>query len=169
MSVSNEGKVMKWQILVAFFATALSGFAAAQQNDQLEVRTVVQKEVVTVDENGNESARLVDAETVVPGEKVVYTITIRNVGEEPAENIVITNPIANELTYDEGSAFGAGMVIQFSVDGGATFAAEAYLSVMTDGAERPATPEDYTHVRWLMQDDLDVGAQGTARFAAVLN
>ena len=56
----------------------------------------------------------------------------------------------------------------FSVDGGKTFAAADELVVSEDGEARAAEARDFTHVRWVMQDDLAAGAQGTARFAAVL-
>lgn len=169
MSVLKKGLAMNRQIIAALVAVMLSGFAIAQETDGLEVRTVVQKEVVVVNEDGDNETRLVDAETVVPGERVVYTTTIRNLGDQPAENIVITNPIAAELTYEDGSAFGAGMAIEFSADGGATWAAADVLTVVEEGVQRAATPADYTHVRWVMQNDLAAGAQGLTRFTAVLN
>ncbi len=81
---------------------------------------------------------------------------------------MITNPIAENLQYLDGSAFGAGMEILFSVDGGETFAAAADLVVTEDGETRGAIAKDFTHVRWVMRNDLAAGAQGTARFAAVL-
>jgi uncharacterized repeat protein (TIGR01451 family) len=110
----------------------------------------------------------VAAELVVPGESVVYTTTFTNVSAEPADNVVITNPIAEDLMYVDGSAFGPGMDIQFSVDGGVTFAAANELTVVEEGDIRDARAADFTHVRWAMQNDLKVGAQGVVRFAAVL-
>ncbi|MDJ0700763.1 MAG: hypothetical protein QNJ07_12975 [Woeseiaceae bacterium] len=147
----------------------ISMSAAAVADGSLDVRTTVHKEEVTVDETGETVRKMVPAELVVPGESVYYTITFRNVGEENADNVVITNPIAENLTYVDGSAFGPGTDIQFSADGGATFAAASDLTVAENGRQRPATAEDYTHVRWVMQNNLEPGAQGTARFAAVLD
>jgi len=154
--------------LMSVFLFFLSVSAVAMAEGSLDVRTVVQKEEVVVNEQGEEVRRLVPAELVVPGESVFYTITFRNVGEEAADHVVITNPIADDLTYVEGSAFGPGTEIQFSADGGATFAAPDELTVTEQGTERPAKAEDYTHVRWVMNNDLEPGAQGSARFAAVL-
>lgn len=134
----------------------------------LEVQTTVQKEVVFENAAGEEERRLVQADRVVPGETVIYTITFSNVSEDAADNVVITNPIAEDLTYVDGSATGEGMDVQFSADGGKTFAAAAELTVPDDGETRPATAEDFTHVRWVMRTDLAAGAEGTARFAAVL-
>ena len=169
MSVSAKGVGMNIFKSVLFLVIALSVSAFAQEEGHLNVKTVVQKEEVTVNAAGERETRLVPAETVIPGERVVYTITFRNVSEEPADDVVITNPIDASLTYVDGSAFGPGTEIQFSVDGGSSFAAPAELSVVEDGVERPATANDFTHVRWVMQNDLAVGAQGMARFTAVLN
>jgi uncharacterized repeat protein (TIGR01451 family) len=150
-------------ILIMFAAVA-----AAEEQGHLDVQTTVQKEEVVVNDAGESEKRLVPAEVVVPGESVFYTITFTNTSAEPADNVVITNPIAEDLMYVEGSAFGPGMDILFSVDGGVTFAAADELTVIEDGEVRDAEAADFTHVRWVMQKNLDVGAQGTARFAAVL-
>ena len=156
------------KILMSVFLLLVSFGVAAMADGSLDVRTFVQKEEVVVDDEGNETRRLVPAELVVPGESVFYTITFKNVGTEPADNVVITNPIAENLSYVEGSAFGPGTEIQFSVDGGKTFADASDLKVIENGEARSATAEDFTHVRWVMQNDLKPGAQGTARFAAIL-
>ena len=151
--------------VILFASTAL---AMAQGQGHLDLQTTVQKQEVIVNEAGESETRLVPAELVVPGESVIYTITFRNVGTEPADNVVITNPIAENLMYVDGSAFGPGMDIQFSVDGGVTFAAANELTIVEDGEVRDAQASDFTHVRWVMQNDLPAGAQGTARFAAIL-
>jgi len=156
------------KILMSVILIASAAVATAQEQGHLDVQTTVQKEEVIVNEAGESETRLVAAAVVVPGESVVYTTTFTNVSAEPADNIVITNPIAEDLMYVDGSAFGPGMDIQFSVDGGATFAAAKELTIVEDGEVRSARAEDFTHVRWVMQHDLKVGAQGIARFAAVL-
>ncbi len=155
-------------LLSVLLLFALSVAASAQEQGHLNVQTVVQKEVTTVNDAGETETSLVPADTVVPGENVVYTITFRNISDEPAEDVVITNPIADSLTYIEGSAFGPGTDIQFSVDGGQTFADRGELTVTEDGAARAAQVEDFTHIRWVMTQELAVGAQGTARFSAKL-
>lgn len=152
----------------AALLAALVAPALAQQSGHLDVTTTVQKEVVTVNESGETESRLVPAETVVPGEKVVYTITFRNVSTDGADNVVITNPISEALAYVEGSAFGPGSEIEFSIDGGVTFARPEDLTVTEDGEVRRARPEEFTHIRWVMDNTLAAGAQGMARFAAVL-
>lgn len=155
---------MKFLTAMTLLLLALN--AAAQSH--LEVQTTVQKQEVFVNARGEEETRLVPADTVLPGETVFYTITFTNVSNEVADRVVITNPIDESLVYLDGSAFGAGMDIVFSVDGGETFAAASELTVTEDGAARAAEPRDFTHVRWVMRNDFAAGAQGTARFAAVL-
>ncbi len=159
---------MKYSISAILMMLALSLQAVAQEQGHLNVTTTVQKQEVTVNDSGEAETRLVAADSVVPGESVVYTITFQNISDEPAANVVITNPISEDLTYVDGSAFGPGTVIQFSTDGGQNFAAADELTVIDDGVSRPAGPDDFTHIRWVMQSELAVGAQGTARFTAVL-
>jgi uncharacterized repeat protein (TIGR01451 family) len=128
----------------------------------------VQKEEAFVNDAGETETRLVAANTVVPGETVIYTITFQNIGDEPAASVVITNPIDETLTYIDGSAFGPGMQLQFSVDEGQSFATAETLIVVEEGESRPAGADDFTHIRWVMQNELAVGAMATARFMAVL-
>jgi len=156
---------------LALAATCLwlaAGTAAAQGQGHLEVTTIVQKEIVVESDDGEAETQLVVAESVMPGERVVYTITFENVGDAAAENVVITNPIAESLTYVAGSASNGEMRVEFSADGGRTFGAASDLKVLDGDIERPATTQDYTHVRWVMQSELEVGARGSASFAAVL-
>ena len=143
--------------------------ARAQEAGHLNVRTVVQKEDVLLSDTGETERRLVPADTVVPGDDVVYTITFTNISDETAQNVVITNAIAGELTYVAGSAFGPGTTVEFSVDGGNHFAAAEELKITENGEVRAARAEDFTHIRWVMQNDLEAGAQGMARFRATLN
>ena len=157
-------KILMSVVLMFFTAAAI-----AQQAEVLEVRTLVQKEEIVVNADGAPEKRLVAAETVVPGEQVYYTITFTNVGDAPAEKVVITNPISAELTYVDDSAFAPGMNLEFSVDGGVTFAAADELTVTIDGETRAAMSDDFTHIRWTLPSELDTGSQGTARFAAVLD
>ncbi len=154
------------KILTGIILSALALSAAAET--YLDVQTIVQKEETFVNEAGEQDTRLIAADVVVPGEKVFYTITFRNISEESADNVVITNPIAADLVYVDGSGFATGSDMQFSVDGGQTFGNAKDLTVDDDGVARAAEARDFTHVRWVMKNDLEAGVQGTARFAAIL-
>ncbi len=155
-------------ICIFFTSFTVGAFAQDPAKGHLQVQTVVQKEEVIVGENGEEKILLVDAKTVIPGDEVIYTVTFRNISNDAAENVVITNPIAADLEYVDGSAFGPGSEIVFSVDGGTVFAAASELSVSEDGVARPAEARDFTHIRWQMQNEIPAGSQGVARFRARL-
>jgi len=159
--------LMKYTLVLAVSLLATAAFA--QDSGSLEITTVVQKEQLTVSDSGESKMELVAADTVLPGDSVVYTITFVNVSAEAAQNVIITNPVPAHLTYEAGSALGSGTVVEFSVDGGSVFAAAADLTVAEGDELRTARVEDYTHIRWVMQDDLAAGEQGTAQFRAQLN
>lgn len=154
-------------ILAAFLG--LAGPAGAQEQNYLDVQTTVQKEETVTDASGNAETRLVEPDTVLPGDKVIYTITFRNIGDEAADDVVVTNPIDASLTYVDGSAFGPGMRIEFSADGGRSFAAKDELTVSENGGTRAAEAADYTHVRWTLEGELDAGSTGVARFSATVD
>ena len=159
----------RMKLAVIFIGTFFAAAALAEGEPHLKVTTTVQKEELMVSQNGEEKRELVEAASVVPGDSVVYTITFENVSAESAENVTITNPVPVNLTYEVGSAFGPGTVIQFSVDGGKEYGTADELTVTNNGEVRKAGPEDYTHIRWVMKSDLEAGAQGVARFRARLN
>jgi uncharacterized repeat protein (TIGR01451 family) len=154
------------KILMSLILTLMAVSAVAQGH--LNVQTTVQKEETFVNEAGESEKRLVTADIVVPGDRVFYTITFTNTSDESADKVVVTNPIAEGLVYVNGSAFGPGTDITFSVDDAASFAAADELTVTENGESRPAEAKDFTHIRWVMRRDLAAGAQGTARFAAIL-
>ena len=155
--------------LFVSIAYAQVSVAYGQEQGHLKLTTIVQKEEVVLTDTGERKSELVAAASVVPGDSVVYTITFENVSNEVAENVTIVNPVPENLTYEPGSAFGPGAEIEFSVDGGVIYGAPENLTVIENDEVRTAQAEDYTHVRWVMQDDLAVGAQGIARFRARLN
>ena len=164
--------IHQFGICILFISFSVGAYAQeparGPAQGHLLVKTVVQKEEVIVDANGDEQVQLVDAKIVVPGDEVIYTVTFQNISDTAAENVVITNPIAADLEYVDGSAFGPGSDIVFSVDGGTVFAAASQLSVAESGVVRPAEARDFTHIRWQMQDEIPAGSQGVARFRARL-
>ena len=155
--------------LVAIVALLGTDATLADDAGRLDIRTVVQKEARVTQDDGSTRTELVPAEAVVPGEEVIYTVTYTNISDAPTENIVISNPIPTELTYVQGSAFGPGTAVTFSVDGGQSYASPEVLVVVENGQERAATTADFTNIRWEVQDPLNAGQRGFARFRARLN
>ena len=122
-----------------------------------------------IDENGETKTELVELDTAVPGDEVVYTVTFTNIGNEPAENIRITNPIPQQMRYVTGTAFGPGSYVEYSVDGGETWGeAQSLLIRDESGSERPAAADDFTHIRWALNAPLAAGERSFARFRAVV-
>ena len=146
----------------------LSGSALAQQETIRLEHKAEQWQSVT-DEDGVQKMELVRATNVVPGEKVLFTVTYANTGDQPAERVTITNPVPEHMAYVDESATGDNTSILFSVDGGDSFAAAPDLRVSnTDGTQRPAGASDYTHVRWIVGSDIAPGASGTVQFTATV-
>ncbi len=144
-----------------------AGVSAAQENIELISR--VEMETVTVKAGGEKETVRTPPAKVVPGDTVIYTNSYRNAGKEPATRVVIVNPVPEHMTYLEGSAAGAKMVITFSVDGGKSFAAADQLFLPgPDGKPRPARAEEYTHIRWTLPEALPPGASGEVVFRARL-
>ncbi|MEO1573406.1 MAG: hypothetical protein AAFU65_00415 [Pseudomonadota bacterium] len=151
-------------------AAALTLLALPTIASPIVVQTVAEKEVRTVNADGDVKTTMQPAEAVVPGDEVVYTVTFANEGDEPATNIVVTDPVPEQMRYVENSAFGPGTEITFSVDGGKTFAARDDLAVSdARGNTRPARASDLTHIRWGFRQVLAPGERGYARFKAVLD
>lgn len=159
------------RLITALVISCLATVASAQGGGNINVSTVAEKEVITTDADGNQVQRLVPAENekIVPGDEVIFTVTFTNISGESTDNVTITNPVPDHMRYVAGTAFGPGTDISFSVDGGQTYAVADELT-MPDAVTgtRPATPDDYTHIRWRMRNTLQPGAKGFARFRAVL-
>ncbi|MEE4360549.1 MAG: hypothetical protein V2I63_03385 [Pseudomonadales bacterium] len=141
--------------LLSLAAVAALGHAL----DDMRLVTGVQKVEAFVNEAGERSTRLVEAASVVPGDELRYTVTFANEGAEvvDAGTVVITNPVPDNTVYLDGSAFGAGTAITFSIDGATFASAEELFVTEPDGARRLARPEEYTHVRWTFAPALEPG------------
>ncbi len=150
-------------ILLALFLTSL--VATAQEAGTIQIQTSADVEIIETDASGETVTRLEPASKVVPGDIVIYTVSFSNTGSEPAENVVITNPVPRHMEYVDGTAFGPGADISFSIDGGQSWGTPGELVVTAaDGSERPALASDYTDIRWILRNELQPGAQGFARF-----
>jgi len=155
---------------IFLFLLSLIGTAVmAQEKGNISVQTVAGKEQSVTDESGQEATRLVPASTVVPGDEVIYTISFTNISDEPAEHVTITNAVPQHMAYVGETAFGPGTVVTYSVDGGISYGSPDELMVKDEeGDERPANASDYTHIRWVMRNNLEPGSKGFARFRAQL-
>ena len=99
---------------------------------------------------------------------MIYTVQYTNSGDDPASDVVITNPVPEHMTCMGIEEIELAR-ITVSVDGGETFDLPENLTVVeADGTERPAETADVTHIRWSFTEPLPPGAAGAVAFRAVL-
>ena len=126
------------------------------------------KVVTIASDNGAKSEQWQAPNNMLPGDKVGYQISFTNTGAEATKDIVIANPIPENTVYVSGSAKGLNTNIEFSIDGGESFAKPSQLFI-TKGDERvPASEADYTHVRWTLTNPLAAGAESSVQYAVII-
>jgi uncharacterized repeat protein (TIGR01451 family) len=109
---------------------------------------------------------------LLPGDVVLFQLTFTNTTDVPVRNVEFKDPLPAGMRFVAESAMADrdDVVITYSIDGGTTFVAQPMIEDVIDGERvtRPAPPEMYTHVRWLVTGWVQPGAQLTAEFRAQL-
>ena len=156
---------MKTTVIVTVLALLLAGTAFAGVELTAEALT----EIKTTNEAGEEVTELVAADKVVPGDEVIYTIHFVNKGTEPADDVVITNPIPQHMVFTSVGQSPGGAEVEMSANGGSEYGQPGQITVAdAGGGVRPANATDFTHVRWTFQNSLEPGAEGSVSFRAQL-
>ncbi len=149
--------------------TMASGLAFAQTDGSIELAAVAEIEVEVVNAAGETQIQRQEAGLVVPGDEVIYTINFANVGQDPVEDVVITNPVPEHMLFRVLDPNGTGIQVTMSIDGGQQYDTPESLTVISaDGKERPAQPSDYTHIRWVFDRPVAPGDKGSVGFRALL-
>ena len=149
--------------------TVLVLFLAGAAHADVELNTVAQTEVTRINQAGQEVTVLEPAAKVVPGDEVIYTINFVNRGTEPAADVVITNPIPEHMVFTKVEESPRAANVSMSADGGERYDSPRNLTVPdAKGQPRPAKASDFTHVRWVLQDPVEPGAEGSVSFRAQL-
>lgn len=151
--------------MVALLAAATSAWAQGH----IKLTSVAEMEKAVFNQEGQKVIQRIPAARVVPGSEVIFTSHYENTSGETADKAVITDPIPEHMLYKDGSAQGNGSRITFSVDNGKSYNIPGKLFVF-DAAGRPypASPKDYTHIRWTIENPLAPGAKGSVSFRAIL-
>ncbi len=152
-------RIFSISALLLTVAPAYAGVIATQH---------VEKEVIVKDSAGTPRIERIAAETVAPGEEVIYSLRFTNDAAEPAEAIVLVMPVPDEISYVEGSVTGGDAKVAFSADGGQTYVARGRLTVVEAGRERPAKSDEITHIKWTLSAALDADESGEIAFRGVL-
>lgn len=161
----------KTLVVIAFLALASVYPVYAAEQGQIELTSVAEVDVKAVSPLGVVETKRMDVgkAKVVPGDVVIYTTVYRHIGKDQADKVVINNPVPEHTLYVDKSAEGKGARIEFSADGGKTYAQAKILKTAAKGGKpRPAVAADYTHVRWTLDKPLKPGAKGSVSFRAKL-
>jgi len=106
--------------------------------------------------------------TARPGDVLRYRLDFTNRTEGALRDIVLSNPIPQTIQLVGGSVRSSrdDVQVEYSADGGATFAAEPMEEVLVEGrrVRRPIPPERFTHVRWTIRGWVQPRATVTAEY-----
>jgi uncharacterized repeat protein (TIGR01451 family) len=152
-------------LCVVRVVAAASGQATSES---LAIKAIAEVETIAK-QDGREVVRLAPADRVVPGDQVIYTLEIRNVGAIAVHHPTVMYSVPSHMAYVADSATGPGAEVSYSVDGGHRFDRPENLRMIdSDGHSRPAIDKDYTHIRWELKNSLKSNSVAFARFRAVV-
>lgn len=153
----------------ALSACFLSDVVRAQEPVYpLTLRSVAEVESRS-DPAGHDVVKLIGADRVVPGDRVIYTLEVRNVGATAVDAPSVTYAVPDHMKYVAESAVGPGADVSYSVDGGHHFERADNLQVPgLDGRPRAAAAGDYTHIRWRLKNKLKANSVAFVRFRALV-
>ncbi|MDH2918717.1 MAG: hypothetical protein PXX73_05955 [Sideroxydans sp.] len=157
----------KYFSCVSALLMSLLSLNAQAATGAIKVTSVVESDVEVL-KAGKKELKRMPVSKAVPGAEVIFTTRFENVSDKVASDVTINNPIAKEVEYKAGSAFGADCEIVFSADGGKTFAAAESLKIKAAEGEHNALPKEYTNVRWIYKGQLAAGKASEVGFRAVI-
>ncbi len=149
---------------------ALAGGSATAQVAEEPQALVVSATILKWGQEQPQSieARERDANRVSNGDVVAYRLVFTNITGRPVNNIQFTDPIPEGMHYLQGTASAdrEDVDVEFSLDDGTSYSEQPMVEVIVDGQteRRPASPEDYTDVRWTVHGDVAPDARVTASF-----
>lgn len=151
------------KLIFGGFALVSATAVLAASPLQLSSDVFVERQIKRAD--GSNATVLEKPKLVVPGDSLVFVVKYKNVGQAPAANFSVTNPMPKAVAFN-GTSDGLEIV---SVDGGVNWGSLAKLSVIgKDGKNRPARMTDVTHIKWKLSKPLSVGSEGKLMFRGVV-
>ena len=167
---------MKKTCMKAMAATVLllmlgSAAFAEDVKGTIVLESMNEVDVVVENEKGEKEVKRVDAAKarILPGDEIFFSVRFSNAGTEPAEDIVITNPVPEHMILKPMTIHGENASVILSIDNGKSFdRQEALFVVEEDGTKRPPKPEEYTHIRWSFSKEIMPGEQGSVGFSAIV-
>jgi len=155
-----------------FFLVGLIPIPAIAEEAGLVVEMTVEKKTPPGEKTTETEATEAQTEevklVVSPGDILVYHLVCINKTEESATEVIITDPIPEGTEHIINSATGDSTKITFSIDGGNIYQSPpvTYQIRKLDGTiqVKLATPDMYTHIRWLFTGDIMPGESRRASF-----
>jgi uncharacterized repeat protein (TIGR01451 family) len=150
---------------VILMAPVFSGMAVArdgalgqtaQTKPQVQLVLAAEKKVIQRDQKGKEQVTwlaLGSGKAIVQsGDTVRYTVTGKNISDQPAANLAITEPMPKGTVYvlNSNSADSEAKAT-YSMDGAKNFVEKPMIQVALPNGKvesKPAPAEAYTNVRW---------------------
>jgi len=164
-------KILIFVLLLACVFLLQQGIAQAQQGPKLDLKTTVEKEA-KVQKNGQWVTERVPVDKTNPGDTLVYTITYQNAGRVAAVDAAIVDPFPAGVVYLAGTAEGQDAEITYSIDNSRSWHRPPIMMQVRkpDGTleNRPAPPERYTHLRWVIKKPVQPGQSGRVSFKATV-
>ena len=137
---------------------------AAIAASQVTLASDVFVERLQRDAGGRPTTVLETPKAVAPGDRLLFVLSYRNQGTEPATDFVVTNPVPDAVAF----AGADGLEPDVSVDWGRNWGPLSTLMVAgADGRPRKAEARDVTHVRWAIRQAIAAGEGGKLTFRAV--
>ena len=101
-------------LFISILATAAGTAPLSAQDQAISLSGSVMHETVSLDASGKEVTELVEPNTIVPGDRLIFGTDYNNGSDEAVDNFVVTNPLppAVRLAPD------ADTTLIVSVDGG---------------------------------------------------
>ena len=168
--VKSRGR--RWSVVLSLLLPLWAGAISAQQPAARALDVTAENLMAGDERHQALAAKGGDASTLLPGDVVRYKLRFTNVTQADVRGVVFTNPVPEGLRYVGGSsrADRDDAVIDYSTDGGRTFSARPMVVEVVRGkrTEKPASPEQYSHVRWTVRGSISPGATVTAEFRASL-
>ena len=159
--------------LIALALFSCTAVLTAQEAGPRIVLSAKAEKEVAVRKDGGETVKRVPVEIAARGDMIVYTITYKNEGREPATGTSIVNPVPKGTTYIMESAKGKNSRITCSVDNGKYYQPQpAKYQVRKDDGTieyRLAPAKMYTHIMWLIEKPLPAGSSGEIEFKVKVN
>lgn len=135
-------------LLSGALALSMLFVTANAAQSTIKITSEVHELIEVKDEQGKTQLKVIAADEITPGDRILFTTSFKNNGDEASDNVVITNPIPKYVRYLANSAKGEHCIITFSIDGRVWNDAKSLRVRLKDGKFRAATAADYTHIRW---------------------